>query len=308
VILVVTSLFLGGGISDAAIVPTITMGAANDYSVLAGSTVTNTGATVLEQSLGVSPGTAVTGFPPGVVTPPATIESNTADAVAAQLDLTTAYDEAAARPLNATIAAELGGQTLVGGVYAAPAKAALSLTGNLVLDGAGDPNSVFIFQTDSTLGTAAASTITLINRAQQCNVFWQVGSSATLGASSTFVGNILALTAITVGAGVIVKGRALARNAAVTLDSDTFSTPTCDLTVPTTTTIPTTTTTLPTTTTTTTTPTTTTTTTTTLPTTTTTTTPTTTTTMLPTTTTWGSPETVETCSIRRSYVRDTEKV
>ncbi len=200
------------------------MGTADEYSVLAGTMVTNTGATALEQSLGVAPGPAVTGFPPGVVVPPAMIESNTAASVAAQLDLTTAYDEAAARPLNAPIAA-LGGQTLVGGVYAAPLKAALSLTGNLILDGAGDPNSVFVFQTDTTLITAALSTITLINGAQECNVFWQVGSSATLGAGSTFVGSILALTAITVGAGVTVRGRALARNAAVTLDSDTFSTP-----------------------------------------------------------------------------------
>ena len=289
-IVVTISLLVGGGISDAAIVPTITMGTADDYSVLAGTTVTNTGTTVLEQSLGLSPGTAITGFPPGVVTPPATIELNTPAAVAAQLDLTAAYDEAAARPLNATIAAELGGQTLVGGVYAAPAQAALSITGNLILDGEGDPNSVFIFQTDTTLGTAAASTVTLINGAQECNVFWQVGSSATLGASSTFVGSILAFTAITVGAGVTVRGRALARNAAVTLDTDTFITPTCDLTAPTTTTFPTTTT-VPTTTTTlatttTTTPTTTTTipTTTTLPTTTTTL-PTTTTTLATTTTT-----------------------
>ncbi len=282
-ILVATSLLLGGGISNAAIVPTITMGTADDYSVLAGTTVTNTGLSVLEQNLGVSPGTAVTGFPPGVVTPPATIESNTATAVAAQLDLAAAYDEAAARPLNATIAAELGGQTLLGGVYAAPASVALALTGNLILDGSGDPNSVFIFQTDFALNTAAASTITLINRAQACNVFWQVGSSATLGASSTFVGNILAFTAITVGAGVVVEGRALARNAAVTLDSDTFSTPGCDLSVPTTTTAPTTTTTtLPTTTTT-------------APTTTTTTAPTTTTTA-PTTTTTAPTTTTTTAS------------
>jgi hypothetical protein len=249
VILVVASLILGGGISDAAIVPTITMGTADDYSVLAGTTVTNTGATVLEQSLGLSPGTAITGFPPGVVTPPAVIEAATPAAEAAQLDLTTAYDEASARPLDETVTSDLGGLTLVGGVYAGPLKSALSLTGNLILDGAGDPNSVFILQTDTTLTTAAGSTVTLINGAQECNVFWQVGSSATLGASSTLVGTILALTSITVGAGVAVQGRTLARNGAVTLDSDTFSTPTCDLTAPTTTTIPTTTTTIATTTT-----------------------------------------------------------
>jgi hypothetical protein len=95
---------------------------------------------------------------------------------------------------------------------------------------------VFIFQTDSTLITGSGSTVTLINGAQQCNVFWQVGSSATLGTGSTFVGNILALTSITVTTGVTVQGRALARNGAVTLDNDTFNAPTCDLTAPTTTT------------------------------------------------------------------------
>jgi hypothetical protein len=223
------------------------MGTADDYSVLAATTVTNTGPTVLAQNLGLSPGTAITGFPPGIVN--GVIEQTTEAAATAQLDLTAAYDEAAARPLNATVTPDLTGLTLVGGVYAGPDKSALSLTGNLTLDGAGDPNSVFIFQTNSTLGTAAGSSITLINGAQECNVFWQVGSSATLGASSTFVGSILALTSITVGAGVAVQGRALARNGAVTLDTDTFSTPTCDLAAPTTTTLPTTTTTLATTTT-----------------------------------------------------------
>ena len=113
------------------------------------------------------------------------------------------------------------------GVYAGPSKSPLSLTGPLVLDGAGDPNSVFIFQTDSTLITGSGSTVTLINGAQECNVFWQVGSSATLGTGSVFIGNILALTSITVTTSVTVHGRALARNGAVTLDNDTFTTPTC---------------------------------------------------------------------------------
>ena len=108
-----------------------------------------------------------------------------------------------------------------------PSKSPLSLTGPLVLDGAGDANSVFIFQTNSSLTTASGSTVTLINGAQECNVFWQVGSSATLGTGSVFAGNILALSSITVTTGVTVHGRALARNAAVTLDNDTFTTPTC---------------------------------------------------------------------------------
>ena len=235
-IVAATSLLLGGGVAEAAIVPTVPMGTADDYSVLAGTTVTNTGATVLNQSLGLSPGTDITGFPPGIVNPPGVIEQTTPAAAAAQLDLTAAYLDAEARPLNETVTSDLTGLTLVGGVYAGPSQSPLSLAGNLTLDGAGDPNSVFIFQTDSTLTTGSGSTVTLINGAQECNVFWQVGSSATLGTGSTFVGTILALTSISVTSGVTVQGRALARNGAVTLDNDTFNAPTCDLTAPTTTT------------------------------------------------------------------------
>jgi hypothetical protein len=179
---------------------------AANYSVLGGQTVTNTGPSVLAGSVGLSPGTSITGFPPGLVTPPATIAAADAVTLQAQSDLTVAYVNAAGRPLDATQTADLGGPTLQGGVYAGPSKGALSLTGPLVLDGAGDPTTVFIFQTDSTLTTASASTVTLINGAQECNVFWQVGSSATLGTGSVFSGNILALTSITVTTGVTVHG------------------------------------------------------------------------------------------------------
>jgi hypothetical protein len=158
-----------------------------------------------------------------------------ADAVAlqAQTDLTTAMVNAAGRPVTANTGADLANLILPGGVYAAgPAggKGALMLTGPLVLDGAGDPTTVFIFQTDSTLVTASSSTVSLINGAQECNVFWQVGSSATLGTNSNFSGNILASASITVTTGVTVHGRALASTGSVTLDSDTFVSPTCDLT------------------------------------------------------------------------------
>ncbi|HEY5011370.1 MAG TPA: ice-binding family protein, partial [Acidimicrobiia bacterium] len=139
---------------------------------------------------------------------------------------------AAGRPLSATTGANLANRHLVGGVYAGPSKGALSLTGPLVLDGAGNPNSVFIFQTNSSLITASSSTVSLINGAQECNVFWQVGSSATLGTGSVFTGNIMALTSISVTSGVTVHGRALARNGAVTLDNDVFTRPTCALSVP----------------------------------------------------------------------------
>jgi Ice-binding-like len=229
--------FMVGNTADAAIVPTVPLASSANYSVLGGQTVTNTGPSVLNNSVGVSPGTAITGFPPGVVTPPAIVDANaTATAAQAQADLTAAYLDAAGRPLNAETTADLSGLTLVGGVYSGPSKSPLSLTGTLVLDGEGNPNSVFIFQTDSTLITGSASTVSLINGAQECNVFWQVGSSATLGTGSVFAGNILALTDIAVTTGVTVHGRALARNGQTTLDTDVFTSPTCDLVSPVTTT------------------------------------------------------------------------
>jgi len=235
IVLTTTALLVLGSVASAAIVPTVLLGTSANYAVLGGSTVTNTGNSILNGSLGLSPGTSITGFPPGIVVPPGTTDNANGAAAQAQVDLTAAYVDAAGRPLNATTTADLGNLILVGGVYAGPAKGALSLTGALTLDGAGDPNSVFIFQTNSTLTTASGSTVTLINGAQECNVFWQVGSSATLGTGSVFAGNILALTSITVTTGVTVHGRALARNGAVTLDTDTFILPTCDLSVPTTT-------------------------------------------------------------------------
>jgi hypothetical protein len=233
---VVAALFVTGNTANAAIVPTVPLLSAANYSVIAYATVTNTGPSVLDNSVGLSPGTDVVGFPPGIVTPPAIIDATTPTAAQAKLDLTAAYVDAAGRPLNATVTSDLTGLTLVGGVYAGPSKSALSLAGTLVLDGEGNPNSVFIFQTDSTLITGSASTVSLINGAQECNVFWQVGRWATLGTGSVFAGNILALTSIAVTTGVTVHGRALAQNGEVTLDNDVFTSPTCDLTTPVTTT------------------------------------------------------------------------
>jgi hypothetical protein len=220
--------------AGAAIVAPVPLGTAAAYSVLAGTTVTNTGATVLEGNLGVSPGDAVVGFPPGTVNAPSTIQAGTAAAATAQADLTVAYDNAAGRPVTATVAPDLTGATLVGGVYAASANGPLGLTGTVTLDGQNDPSSVFIFQTGSTLITGAGSAVELINGAQECNVFWQVGSSATVAVNSTFRGNILALTSVTVQTGATVDGRALARNGAVTLDTNVFTLPGCDLTTTTT--------------------------------------------------------------------------
>jgi hypothetical protein len=225
-----------GSTATAAIVPTVPLGTSANYAVLGGSTVTNTGPSILDNSLGLWPGPSISGFPPGLVLPPGTTDTTNAAAQQAQSNLTAAYVDAAGRPLDATTTADLANLNLQGGVYAGPSKGALGLTGPLVLDGAGDPSSVFIFQTDSTLITGSGSSVTLINGAQACNVFWQVGSSATLGTGSVFVGNILALTSITVTTGVTVQGRALARNGAVTLDTDTFTEPSCATTLPATTT------------------------------------------------------------------------
>jgi hypothetical protein len=217
--------------ASAAIVPNVGMGAAGNYSVLGGQGVTNTGNTTMHMNLGSSPNPALVGFPPGLVIAPGVVDN--AGAAAGQLALTTAYDNAAGRALTATVTANLTGLTLQGGVYAGPSKAALLLPGTLTLDGAGNPNTVFIFQTNSTLITGPGSRVALINGAQECNVYWQVLSSATLGSGSTFVGNIFALASIQMQADVTVHGRALARNASVTLINDHFTNPTCATSLPT---------------------------------------------------------------------------
>ena len=145
----------------------------------------------------------------------------------AATDLTTAYNDAAGRPSSATSPPDIGGRTLTGGVYRSGSVASLGLTGRLTLDAQGDPRAVFIFQIPSTLITATDSSVRLVNGAQACNVFWQVGSSATLGTRTAFQGNILALTSISVNDGASVNGRLLARNGAVTLINDTVTRSRC---------------------------------------------------------------------------------
>jgi len=200
------------------------LGTAASFAVLAGAGVTNTGPTVITGDLGTSPSPAVTGFPPGTVH--GAIHKADAVALQAQKDLTTAYNDAAGATPVTTIATELGGKTLKPGVYDS-ASTTFQITGTLTLDAQGDPNSVFIFQMGSTLITASGSKVSFLGGAQACNVFWQVGSSATLGTNSTFTGNILALTSIQVQTGVTVDGRVLARNASVTLDDDVITRGTC---------------------------------------------------------------------------------
>ena len=201
--------------------PPVPLGTADSFAVLGGSTITNTGLTVITGNVGLDPGTALVGFPPGTFNGAEHVD----DAVAeqAQADLTTAYDGAAGRSFSATSPPDVGGRTLTAGVYRTGAVPSLGLTGELTLDAQGDPRAQFIFQIASTLVTATDSRVSLINGAQACNVFWQVGSSATLGTRTALKGSILALTSISVNDGVAVDGRLLARNGAVTLINDTVT-------------------------------------------------------------------------------------
>ncbi|PWR04869.1 hypothetical protein DKT68_29915 [Micromonospora acroterricola] len=200
----------------------VNLGTAANFSVLAGSTVTNTGDSFLAQSLGVHPGNTATGFPPGTVAG----EIHLADGVALQAknDLTTAYNNAAGRTPFTSLPAELGGSTLTPGVYRL---GAAQLTGTLTLNSQNDPAAVFIFQIESTLITASNSSVVFINGASPCNVYWQVGSSATIGTGTRFMGNILAQTSITMNTGATLQGRALAQTGAVTLDNNTINAPVC---------------------------------------------------------------------------------
>ncbi len=204
--------------ASADIVPTIGLGTATSFAVLAGSTVTNTGASVIQGDVGVSPGLAVVGFPPGNVVSPSAIFAG-APVSDPKLDLVTAYNQAHDTPAT-SIAAELGGQLLIPGGYFGTAHGPLQLTGELILDGQDNASAVWVFQTDSTLTTASGSSITFVNGGSACNVFWQVGSSATIASGSDFVGTVLALTSITAVTGADIEGRLLARNGAVTLDTN----------------------------------------------------------------------------------------
>jgi hypothetical protein len=209
-----------------AIPSTVDLGTSSSFAVLAGSGITVTGPTTIVGDIGSYPTTSVTGL--GNVSLTGSDQSlNTGVMQAAKADLSTAYNDAAARAPDATYAggADLGGMTLGSGVY--KDASSLFLTGILTLDAKGDPNAVWIFQIGSTLITASGSQVDLIGGAQACHVFWQVGSSATLGTTTDFSGNILALTSITADTGAIVDGSLLAQNGAVTLDNNTITTAIC---------------------------------------------------------------------------------
>jgi Ice-binding-like len=205
------------GSAQAAAVP-VPLGTAASFVVLAGAGVTNTGPTTLHGDLGTFPTTTITGPRAPIVT--GTNHHGDAVTQRAKTDLVTAYNVAAGEGPTSPISGDLTGKTLTRGVY--NSASSIGLTGRLTLSGSGP----FVFQAGSTLTTGSGSQINLINGARSCNVFWQIGSSATLGTGSRFVGTIMAMTSITATTGANVVGRLLARNGAVTLDTNVITRPT----------------------------------------------------------------------------------
>ena len=218
------AMLLAAGLACGAVVPAVAsasavnLGTASPFVVLGGSTVTNTGPSVLNGDLGVYSGTSLTGFGLPAVVNGATHD---ADAVAggAQNDLTTAYGVAAGQPITANLTGQdLGGLTLTAGAYSFSSSA--QMTGALTLNAASNPNAQFVFEIGSTLTTASASSVVMINGASPCNVYWQIGSSATLGTTTAFEGNVMANASITLNNAASVQGRLLARTGAVVLDNN----------------------------------------------------------------------------------------
>lgn len=207
-----------GGSSPAA----PSLGRAGSFAVLGGSTVTSTGATAITGDLGVSsPGLSVTGFPPGTISGTQRVGDPAANQ--AQRDAQTAYNALAGRTCNTPLTGQdLGGKSLAPGVYCFTSSA--QLTGQLVLDARGHSTGIWVFQIASTLTTASNASVIMTKSGRPGNVFWQVGSAATLGTGTTFAGNILAYSSITMNTGARLSGRALAR-AAVTLDDNSMRLP-----------------------------------------------------------------------------------
>jgi hypothetical protein len=201
---------------------TVGLGTAASFSVLGGSTITNTGPTTMFGDLGLSPGSSVTGAPHVL----GATHVDDAVAVGAKSSLTTAYNGAASRPSNGSAGTDLSGQVFLPGVRTASSSLLLS-SGSVTLDAQGDPDAVFIFQIGSTLITGSGTTVLLAGGAQACNVFWQVGSSATLGTGTRFVGTVMALATITANTAATIHGRLLAQTGAVNLDTNTITTSNC---------------------------------------------------------------------------------
>jgi type VI secretion system secreted protein VgrG len=213
-------IFVAAGTDDA-VAATIGLNSAGDFTVLAGSTVISTGATLIDGNLGLWPGTAVTGFPPGLVTD-GSIYAADARAQSGNTDLVAAYTAIAGQSGAVVLTGDLGGRILAPGLYSFASSA--QLTGTLTLNAQGDAGAQFVFQIGSTLTTASASLVQMIDGGSGDDVFWQVETSATLGSHSNFLGNVLAMTSITLNTGASVScGRVLAEHGAVTLDDNTVS-------------------------------------------------------------------------------------
>ena len=218
-----STLVAGAGLAALLALPSTTfaqgtLGSAASYAILAGSTITSTGATTINGDVGLSPGTSITGLPVGQPSP-GTIHAGDATAAQAKADLGTMYGFLAGMPCTVTMTGvDLGGLTLAPGVHCFATSA--GLTGVLTLDAQGDTAAVFVFQMGSTLTVANGSSVIVVNGAQGRHVWWQVGSSATLGIGSTTLGNILASASITLNTNATVAGRALAQSGAVTMDTN----------------------------------------------------------------------------------------
>lgn len=217
----------GGGTTSPIVVPlqttvqaTVPMAGAASLAILAGSSITNIGATTITGDMGLSPGTSVGGFPPGILV--GTLHINDAIATQAKLDLTAAYNDAAGRTATdiVTLSGNLGGLTLTPGLYKSTSSLAIS-SGDLTFDAKGNVNAVFIIQIASTLTTTSGRKVILSGGAQASNIFWQVGSSATFGTTSVFKGTVMAMQSITFNTGATLDGRALARTGNVTMAGNT---------------------------------------------------------------------------------------
>jgi hypothetical protein len=202
----------------------VPLASATSYAVLASSTVTNTGATAITGDVGLSPGSSVTGFPPGKITGLENV--TTPSAAHAEANLTVAYNDASGRSnCPVAVAGNIGGQTLTPGLYRSTSSLAIS-SGDLTLSGGGNPNGIFIFQVASTLTTTAGRTVILSNGAQAGNVYWQIGSSATLGTTSVMMGTVMAHDSISMLTGSTLNGRALAETGEVSLADSAITVPT----------------------------------------------------------------------------------
>ncbi len=200
---------------------TVPVAGASGLALLAGSGITNTGATNVTGDIGLSPGTSVGGFPPGILV--GTLHINDAIATQAKLDLTTAYNDAAGRTCTdiVTLSGNIGGLTLTPGLYKSTSSLAIS-SGDVTFDAKGNANAVFIIQIASSLTTTSGRQVFLKGGALASNIFWQVGSSATFGTTSVFKGTVMAMQSITFDTGATLDGKALARTGSVVLAGNTI--------------------------------------------------------------------------------------